>query len=1388
MPDWEERGNLDKLREDIENDLGYRAPSDRAGHSLRTDFYREDANHRFARSRNQRRTSTMGRIFEIGLTVAGSIAAYKFLHKTPAGIELAEEFAKAGRFVRKGWNKVLHTVLNASAPTDPRARAMLQDLRETGTSHLGKVSRISRLEDAVKVVEHHRQFGHDVMHTDLGRALQDSFKAQASAPSGYLALTAGDVLVNRSTRGLVGRNQASILEKALDFGLITREMHLGHGLVRKGNLPVVRGVRDTRGLMLKTLGQGIENLLDKIQVPIINWKMSSIIRTPRAILGKHKGVTAIPGGAVVPGRGAGTTRIAQGGSYLVDGKLLIQDALGGYQQVAEGLKPIFRREHKDLFRVGGAMYGQFKEPEFNQGIMGWLERTLGVGKAYQTERSIFSSLFLDPIKRLARGRTVVKDEIRRKAVSRAPTTAAIDHLLESGGYVSKEYGMVPNIYGDVAEINPTRRFFDKVRAAYGKGKFVKYQGRGVDGGIKGVELPKPGTGFPGSEAMLLPQEHKWNMLANWLSMRPADLMSYTTGIAYKPGSGLHGYTKNIARLYGIWYGANLGLEAAKYLDYQMEDLTGVSPFKAAASGYVGLRLFQKAAADTLGITQAAQYMEDLMPLSMTSTASGLARATLPGLLGGVVAGPTGLAIGLGASALMGGLASVFWPEDIIKTADEYQEEISGERKVPVRANRWWEFNNEEFSGGRIKYFKPHWYSELMSDYQFSDVKYGSKENYWKKVSTLPTPSNWFGLRSDKAWLGKRHATDRPYPYVAGEPIPGMGAASSGYLQAGAGADALSIGVPDDLQSKFNKIYESGTEFLGLYKFLGESILGIQAPFKHENAWASSEEMTSLHHAFWESDMGGLGGMTELLRRFILPRNALPNSYNPLPNLMPNWLPGERAIFNSDQRYFLNFHKGDPYRAVPHGEYRLPGPGYEALHRMHSGQPGVYDAMDRYQILADVAPYSRAFSHYRTIVRSWQKAGVLDEFWTRQFQLTEAEVDAKREGGRYVQRKFTGHDRNIQSINEATKYTGFEKAVGGAWEYAVHDIASTIPILGTKLLRARTPYKAYMEEQVYGETFKNWADPYGSFIRPHFQMAIADDPLSGAGRGSMAMYLGANPISKAVLGLVGAAIGGLGSAGRAAATGQIEGGWVPGYKEEEWDTLEYMDRLQYVRAKRLQGIAAMEGNAADALRWKQEAERTMTGLPAGASVGQMQAAMPPHLKKYMRGLLETEPGAREEILGVLPQHIRPAFSRMWGMGQEGLTPEQTAADYFSRHELPESNWLGWHPSVPFGVSKIKIADTAEGSQSTRLHHYGLWESQLTNYHMIYSAMEAPIPRLESMSMDDAATRDALLQELNGINKMSGSVRRRWGYGGIHMNFKLDNSQRLRDHTDSFMRGF
>lgn len=138
---------------------------------------------------------------------------------------------------------------------------------------------------------------------------------------------------------------------------------------------------------------------------------------------------------------------------------------------------------------------------------------------------------------------------------------------------------------------------------------------------------------------------------------------------------------------------------------------------------------------------------------------------------------------------------------------------------------------------------------------------------------------------------------------------------------------------------------------GIYGYMGNELLGL-GDFNNKHI-ANAGNIDSFARSFWDASIGGLGGeVSEIARRFI-PEYRRRTELNPLLNNMPEWMP-ER------------FRMGDPYASIPYGEARLPGKGYEALNQLHPDQYGYYGALDRFKILADVAPYSEELKIWRKL--------------------------------------------------------------------------------------------------------------------------------------------------------------------------------------------------------------------------------------------------------------------------------------------------------------------------------------------------------------------------------------------------------------------------------------
>lgn len=141
---------------------------------------------------------------------------------------------------------------------------------------------------------------------------------------------------------------------------------------------------------------------------------------------------------------------------------------------------------------------------------------------------------------------------------------------------------------------------------------------------------------------------------------------------------------------------------------------------------------------------------------------------------------------------------------------------------------------------------------------------------------------------------------------------------------------------------------------GIYGYIGSSVFG-----RDESKFiANAGDIDSFTRQFWDAGIGGLGGETAEISRRFLPEFSRKRRVNPLMNDAAEkypWLPEK-------------FYTGDLMTKIINGEARLPGAGYEAINQLHPDQFGAYGAIDRYKILADIAPNSPEYKYWKQIVK------------------------------------------------------------------------------------------------------------------------------------------------------------------------------------------------------------------------------------------------------------------------------------------------------------------------------------------------------------------------------------------------------------------------------------
>lgn len=164
-----------------------------------------------------------------------------------------------------------------------------------------------------------------------------------------------------------------------------------------------------------------------------------------------------------------------------------------------------------------------------------------------------------------------------------------------------------------------------------------------------------------------------------------------------------------------------------------------------------------------------------------------------------------------------------------------------------------------------------------------------------------------------------------------------------------------------------------------------------------------------------------------------------------------------------------------------------------------------------------------------------------------------------------------------------RFNSLQRAFGKAWENVAHfDSAAN-----TKLLQVRSAAEDYERKHVYNKDFKEWQEPVRDFLKPFIwtNTKRTGGVLVGAAIG----YMFGSPGSKygKLLGAIAGAsiIGGakVYKKGYEIATGET---WIPEEKRKERELNDYIDKLKFVKNRRLFEVYASKALKEDGIDVKQ----------------------------------------------------------------------------------------------------------------------------------------------------------------------------------------------------------
>jgi len=1270
-------------------------------------------------------------------------------------------------------------------------------LRDVDQSTLNRSARDEALLKTRQILQDRFDVGRNSTTKHTGLTVEDVL-AQASQPNGnsYHVMSQRSIETLRKFRAKVDPT-GSWFDKLV----VDRHLHVSKGGIG-GQL------FDTRWASRRALGEKLYNGLG-FQIPYVGFKPVDLLAPLFRLGGKRESFVRLGQNQTIA-HGLATPK--SGLSYLINGEAY-HIGSRNFTALAPGRKfqthAIDSIAKANLGRLGAHPIQKVVAKQGSS--FEALQEMLGIGPMYREEPFAGAHIF---------HKARVESGLRDGTVKWQPrqNLRAVDLPVGYRGKLQKlsskpilDEDILPNPYSKFDDMP----FAERVKSKYGHstyGTFIdKQSGKSIeDVGHVNIhaQRPRPSDyGFikksssRGTYMESLPYTvyekgllNKTELLTHFATNRLNQLIGATLGVGFKPTAGRFGAFWNAAKIAAI--GAifdpmnGIMVDAFKYVNYLFERFTGglgylgdgISPSHVLMKGYEGITLGAAVLKDITGVTAASKYLEDLLPGTIESPLSGLARTIAPIVFGSKF-GTKGLISGMAFAGLTGGISDTFGTNvvgaKLTTSSSELLSLYSGDSKERIRSSRWWMLGRQNFYGEGTDRFEPNWIALAKSDWQYTPSLFGSKKEYFEQISRLPTFHNLFGLGRDENYYAERHAEQRPYLEApdgtsmhAGEMVPSTPMYGQAGMEALVGAGYYppeqqihEVGSQRSIGNRIKSTILEKSEFLGVYKFLAETVLG-----KPDSGpvMANASSITDLNRIYWDKDIGGLFGMTELLRRYRVAPNEMNYSefVNNVPNQMPLFMPGSRSMFEADRDYFKDFTLGDPFTKVKGGEYRLPGAGYEAVNELHSGRKGVYDSVDALLILADVAPYSDAYKFYK---RSVSNMTLTDE-WREKVNNAISQRDFKNKGFAvdFAERRFSGAESvkdSLDNINSGIKYNALEQFVGKQYERLTLDAlpeAGRILPFGTlvthKLFPHHTPEQDYLERVVYQARYSNWSNPYEGFIRPRAITLLNENPVTAALGGSMLGLVSANPGTRMALSIGGGLGMGTASAMRAAEYGTTEGGYIPEFRRNEEAVLDYFDKLEYMRYEHAANRADALGNYdASAEFRKLQKKKTMVGLDYNnpmALKGLAMGALPKQERAYFDAFANASPDRREAITRMTPQYMQNIYKNIWERRAVEIDRNAAMADFLMNNSVPDSEWAGWNPGVEKWQIMSRSMDTADNSAAIDLNRQYVSNAMMAQARMQYPDIGIDIGHSVNEESRDwhAATRDK--QEVEMQMKRSG----------------------------------
>lgn len=197
------------------------------------------------------------------------------------------------------------------------------------------------------------------------------------------------------------------------------------------------------------------------------------------------------------------------------------------------------------------------------------------------------------------------------------------------------------------------------------------------------------------------------------------------------------------------------------------------------------------------------------------------------------------------------------------------------------------------------------------------------------------------------------------------------------------------------------------------------------------------------------------------------------------------------------------------------------------------------------------------------------------------------------------------------------------------------------------------------------------------------------------------------------------------------------------------------------------IKTIPQSAALALQYYQEAEQTMYAYDPGEPLENFLAAVPKKDRAYILPFLEAPEEERGRILQTVPSYIRRMLQASYGMP---VDEKPDLVEYFSTHELPEDEWVGWDSRASLKDLKVKLVKEEKLDES----EFDIWPDDKAVAAKV--AMEAPNINKMSNPSDIRSRLEDMLKGI-GLTDIDITVSPVNGQGSVNAVIKKDRRNEI-----------